>query len=65
MEKTITIGTEEKRITFDKKGRAYVATIDGREYHITNASIADGVLTYFVGDRTYRALVSRNALGVS
>jgi biotin carboxyl carrier protein len=64
MERTIAIGSAERRVAFEKSGDAYAVVIDGREYRVEQASIRDGVLTFFIGDRTYRALVSNNALGM-
>lgn len=64
MEKKIVIGDVEKTLSIEKKGDAHHIRIDDHEYVVTGASFADGVLNFFVGNRNYRALVSKNQLGV-
>lgn len=64
MEKTLSINGTERRVDVDQSAGYFVVTVDGRRYEICDASIQDGVVNFFVGRRVYRAVVSKNGLGM-
>jgi biotin carboxyl carrier protein len=63
MELSLSIGSTEKKVRVERRDGTYVVTVGDRRYVARDVSMADGVLTFFVGNRTLRALVSRNSLG--
>jgi biotin carboxyl carrier protein len=63
VELSLTIGKTEKKVRVERRDDSYVVTVGDRRYVARDVSMADGVLTFFVGNRTLRALISRNPLG--
>ena len=61
--RAIRIDGSEKQVALEKKNDGLLVTIDGQEYIVRNATLADGVLTFFINNHTYRAIVSKNELG--
>lgn len=65
MKKTIRIGRAEKTIELDRtKSGGFEVTVDGKSYEVADASVSDGVMNFFIGTRSYRAVVSRNPMGL-
>jgi acetyl/propionyl-CoA carboxylase alpha subunit len=63
VEFSITIGKTEKKVLLEKKDGDYTVTVGDRTYVARDVAMSGGVLNFFVGHRTYRALVSKNSLG--
>jgi acetyl/propionyl-CoA carboxylase alpha subunit len=63
VELSLTIGKTEKKILVQREDGGFVVTVGDRRYVARDVSMADGVLTFFIGNRTLRALVSKNQLG--
>lgn len=63
MDYALTIGETEKCVTLEKKDGGYRVAVGDREYIARDVSLSDGVLTFFIGHHSYRAVVSRNSLG--
>lgn len=63
MELSLTIGATEKTVRIERRDGSYVVTVGDRRYVAHDVAMADGVLTFFVGNRTLRAVISRNPLG--
>lgn len=64
MEKTVVINGVEKTLAIDRTPDGYRIAVDGRVYDVSGAALRDGVLNFFVGRRSHRALVSKNDLGL-
>lgn len=63
MEKSYRIDHVEKKLSVAKDDAGLHITVDGKQYTVTDASVVDGVLTFFIGSRTYRAAVSKSPDG--
>ena len=64
MQKRLCIDGVERRVTVDRSAGYFVVMVDDRRYEICDALINDGVLNFFIGRKVYRAVVSRNSLGM-
>lgn len=63
MERRIVLNGIEAVVAMEKRDDGYMIRVGDREYAVTGVSIAEGVLNFFVGTKTCRAIVSQNALG--
>jgi len=63
VEKSYRIDRTEKELSVKKDGAGLHVTVDGKQYTVTDSSLVDGVLTFFVGRRTFRAAVSKSQDG--
>lgn len=61
MSTPLRINDVDRDVTLEKTGGDHVVTVAGRRYEVSGASLADGVLIFFVGGRAHRAIVSGNA----
>jgi biotin carboxyl carrier protein len=64
MELLVSIDGVEKPVRAEKAGDGYRVTVSGRAFDVPRASVHDGVLNFFVGRRTFRAMVSCNRIGI-
>lgn len=64
MEKMLSIDGVETIVSLVRSPTGYEIMIDDRRYEVDSVNFCDGVLTIFIGTRSYRALVSRNPLGL-
>jgi biotin carboxyl carrier protein len=65
MELTFVIDNITKRVVVDKKNDIYHFVIDDREYAVEAMPLANGSLSFFIGNRTYVALISKDETGTN
>lgn len=63
MKKQIHIDDSQESVSVRSLGDDHAVTVGDREYRVSGASFSDGVLTFSVGHRIHRVLVSSNVLG--
>jgi biotin carboxyl carrier protein len=63
MDLSLTIDKTTKKVRLERKDGGFVVTVNDRPYVASGVSMADGLLTFFIGSRSYRALISKNPLG--
>jgi biotin carboxyl carrier protein len=63
MELTLVIDNVTQRVVVDKKNDVYYFVIDEREYTVEAIPLANGSLSFFVGNRPYVALISKDETG--
>jgi biotin carboxyl carrier protein len=60
---TLRIDGVDQAVSVDKNGDEFAIGVGERRYVVSGATMSDGVLNFFIGIKTYRAVVSTNPLG--
>jgi len=60
---SLRINDVDQTVSVERDGNNYTIVVAGRRYTVESVSMSDGVLNFFIGNKTYRALVSKNPLG--